>query len=287
MPELPEVEIIRKGLASQIIGKEIAGIDVNLKKSLQGPSESLIGRKIISIDRRAKMLIFNLSDGISLLVHLKLTGQLVFDKKAGDKDGRVAGGHPSADWVGDLPSKFTHVVFNFSDGSVLYFNDLRQFGYIKIYQTEELKSLKVLNDLGYEPFDKEATPEYLMKIISRRPKAKIKQLILDQSVLAGVGNIYADEGLFCAGISPLRTAKELSRTELEQLISCIRKVMDKSFEFGGSSENTFVNAFGEKGEMQNHFNIYRKAGKICPCGGKVKRTVVGGRGTYYCPSCQK
>lgn len=287
MPELPEVEIIRRGLESKLVGKEISSIAVNLKKSLQGPSESLVGKRIDSIDRRAKMLIINLSGGLSLLIHLKLTGQLIYDQKSGDQDGRVAGGHPSKDWVADLPSKYTHAIFHFSDDSVLYFNDLRQFGYIKIYQTDELKNLKVLNDLGYEPYDQGATPEYLMKIISSRPKTKIKQVIMDQAVLAGVGNIYADEGLFCAGISPIRQAKDLSRSELENLIACIRQVMDKSFKYGGSSENTFVNALGEKGDMQNHLNIYRKVGKVCGCGGTVMRTVVGGRGTYYCPKCQR
>ncbi|PIT97111.1 bifunctional DNA-formamidopyrimidine glycosylase/DNA-(apurinic or apyrimidinic site) lyase [Candidatus Berkelbacteria bacterium CG10_big_fil_rev_8_21_14_0_10_41_12] len=300
MPELPEVEIIKRGLEKKIVGQTIDKVEVCLNKLLQGSKELLVDKKIISINRRAKMLIINLSGDISLLIHLKLTGQLIYRSQLAVRSwqkisadsrqlsaNQVAGGHPSKDMVGDLPNKFTHAIFYFQDGGVLYFNDLRQFGYIKVYKTEEIANLKVLNDLGLEPYDENATPEYLMKIISRRPNTKIKQIIMDQSVLAGVGNIYADEGLYCAKISPLRAGKDLSKTELERIIKCIRSVMDQSFKYGGSSENTFVNAEGKKGEMQNHFQIYRRMSEKCSCGGVIKRTVVGGRGTYYCPVCQK
>jgi formamidopyrimidine-DNA glycosylase len=139
-----------------------------------------------------------------------------------------------------------------------------------------------------EQFEKDLNEEYLMRIISRRPKIKIKQIIMDQSVIAGVGNIYADESLFCSKISPLRLAKDVKRSELTKLIECIRKVLKMGLEYGGSSENTYVNIEGKKGQMQNHFQIYRKTGQKCPnnCG-TVKRTVIGGRGTHFCPACQK
>ena len=288
MPELPEVEIVKRGLEATIVGREILSVDIRAQKLFQGEVSDVVGAKVGNICRHAKMIEIDLSNGKALLLHLKMTGQLIFDKKVGDKSDRVAGGHPSIDWVADLPNKFTHVIFNFNDGSILYFNDLRKFGYIKVYNQKDLKLTKELKDLGPDPFTDELNEEYLMRIISKRPKIKIKQIILDQTVIAGVGNIYADESLFCAGISPLRLAKDVKRTELTKWIECVRKVLKMGLEYGGSSENTFVNVEGGKGQMQNHFNIYRKTGEQCPnnCG-LVKRTVVGGRGTHFCPVCQK
>jgi len=288
MPELPEVEIIKKGLADKIVGREISDVEVKAAKIFQGNEDSIIGAKISGIKRHAKIIEIDLSNGLALLIHLKMTGQLVFDSRPNDISNRVAGGHPSKDWVADLPNKFTHAIFKFKDGSILFFNDLRKFGYIKVFKQDELESSKELKDLGPNPFTKELTEEYLMQIISRRPKIKIKQILMDQTVIAGVGNIYADESLFCAGVSPLRPAGMVNRSELGKLIKCIRFVLKKGLEYGGSSENTFVNVEGEQGKMQNHFKIYRKTGQACPnkCGA-VKRVVIGGRGTHYCPVCQK
>jgi len=288
MPELPEVEIVKRGLDETIVGSEIAGVEVRARKLFHGNESDLIGTKVEAVFRHAKMIEIDLSNGKALLIHLKMTGQLVFDKKSGDKSKRMAGGHPSNDWVADLPNKFTHVIFKFKDGGILYFNDLRKFGYIKVYNQSTLKETKELKDLGPDPFTKELNEEYLMRVISRRKKVKIKQIIMDQTVISGVGNIYADESLFCAGISPLRLAQDVKRSELTKLIECVRKVLKLGLEHGGSSENTYVNIEGKKGEMQNHFKIYRKTGKACPRGcGIVKRVVVGGRGTHYCPACQR
>lgn len=304
MPELPEVEIIKRGLESRIIGKKIANVDVRVAKIFQGQKEDVVGAKISKIERRAKMIVVDLNNNKSLLIHLKMTGQLVFrqssvanrqlSKSSNSTNGRqqttdeFRGGHPQKGYLGKLPNQFTHVTFKFSDRSVLYFNDLRKFGYIKVYDTKEINDLKVLKELGPEPFDKELSPEYLMKICAKKPRAKIKQMLMDQTVISGVGNIYADESLFCAGISPLRLAKDVKRPELEKIINCIKKVLKKGLEYGGSSENTFVNVEGEQGQMQNHFQVYRQTGKDCPHGcGKIIRTVVGGRGTHFCPKCQK
>lgn len=288
MPELPEVEIISRGLRETIVGLRVTAIDVNLAKIFVGVSDKIIGAQVVSVERKAKMIVVGFDNGFSLLIHLKMTGQLVVDQKPNDKKTRVAGGHPSADWVADLPSKFTHVIFKFDDGSTMYFNDLRQFGYIKLYKTEEIKNLKVLGELGPDPFSTKLNPEYLMEIFSKRPRVKIKQLLLDQTVLSGIGNIYADESLFCSGISPLRPAKDVKRTEIVKLLKCIKSVLSKALEYGGSSENTFVHADGKKGNMQNHFLVYRQTGNNCPnnCG-NIKRIVVGGRGTHYCSKCQK
>jgi formamidopyrimidine-DNA glycosylase len=288
MPELPEVEIVKRGLENKILGREFDDIEVRANKLFQGKVSDVKGPRVKAIFRHAKMIEVDLSNGKALLIHLKMTGQLVFDEKAGDKSKRMAGGHPSDDWVADLPNKFTHIIFKFRDGSILYFNDLRKFGYVKVYDQAKLFEAKELKDLGPDPFTKELNEEYLMRKIAKRPKIKIKQVIMDQTVISGVGNIYADESLFCAGISPLRLAKDVKKSELTKLIECIRKMLKKGLEYGGSSENTYVNIEGKKGEMQNYFQIYRKTGKTCPRGcGIVKRVVVGGRGTHYCPVCQR
>ncbi|MDH4358843.1 MAG: bifunctional DNA-formamidopyrimidine glycosylase/DNA-(apurinic or apyrimidinic site) lyase [Candidatus Berkelbacteria bacterium] len=288
MPELPEVEIIKKGLDDKIVGKTVSDIEIKVPKMFQGKKDDVVGAKITSIERRAKMLIINLSNKNSLLIHLKLTGQLVFDYKAGDKSKRVAGGHPSKDWVADLPNQFTHVIFKFSDGSVLYFNDLRKFGYVKVYKTGEIDEQKVLRELGPEPFSKEFSVDYLMRIFAKRPRVKIKQVLMDQTVISGVGNIYSDEALFCARISPLRLAKDVEKTELIKLVSCVREILQKGLKYEGSSENTFVNVEGKQGEMQKHFQVYQQTGKPCPeCGTKIERIKIGGRSSHFCSTCQK
>lgn len=292
MPELPEVETIRRGLEGAVVGREVSDVDIRVAKMFHGDAKDVIGAKIVAVKRHAKMLEIDLSNNNALLIHLKMTGQLVFDPSTSsgqvDRKARVAGGHPSADWVADLPNKFTHVIFHFKDGSVLFFNDLRKFGYIKLFKQDELANSKELKHLGPSPFDKEFNEEYLMRVVMKRPRIKIKQILLDQTIIAGIGNIYADESLFCAGISPLRLSGQIKRTEFTKLISCIKKVLEMGLKYGGSSENTFVNIDGQQGQMQNHFQIYRKTGLQCPnrCG-IVKRTVVGGRGTHYCPACQR
>jgi formamidopyrimidine-DNA glycosylase len=287
MPELPEVEIISRGLRESIVGCKIIKVDLRLAKIFVGDINKVIGATVCSIERKAKMIVINLDNGYSLLVHLKMTGQLVVDLKPNDKSTRVAGGHPSADWVADLPNQFTHVIFYFAGGSIMYFNDLRRFGYIKLYKTDEINALKVVDELGPDPFSPKLTPEYLMGIFSKRPRVKIKQILLDQTVLSGVGNIYADESLFCSGISPLRLARDIKRSEIIKLLKCIKTILRQAIEYGGSSENTFVHADGSRGQMQNHFKVYRQTGNICPNGcGKIIRVVVGGRGTHYCPECQ-
>ncbi len=287
MPELPEVEIIKRGLEQKIIGRTIASVDVRESKIFQGRKEDVVDSKIINIKRRAKMIVIELSNQKSLLIHLKMTGQLIFDRKPNDKTTRTAGGHPSKDWVADLPSQFTRVIFVFTDGSVLYFNDLRKFGYIKVYKSSEIDDLKVLRELGPEPFDKEFTAEYLLRCCDKKPRTKIKQLLIDQTIISGVGNIYADESLFCAHISPLRLGRDIKLSELRKIAECVKEVLTKALKMGGSSENTFVDVEGKRGQMQNHFLVYRQTGRNCPNGcGKIMRTTVGGRGTHYCPICQ-
>ncbi|OQA52180.1 MAG: Formamidopyrimidine-DNA glycosylase [candidate division WS2 bacterium ADurb.Bin280] len=288
MPELPEVEIVKRGLERRIVGLEIESVEIRLAKIFQGDHEKILNSKITQIQRHAKMLEIDFANSQSLLIHLKMTGQLIFDQKDTDKRSRVAGGHPSKDWVADLPNQFTHVVFHFKGGGVLYFNDIRRFGYIKVFDQKDLAKTKEISSLGPSPFAESFDEKYLLGATARRPKLKIKQLLMDQSIIAGIGNIYADESLFCAGISPLRMSSQITKEEFSKLIKCIRGVLELALEHGGSSENTFVNTEGERGGMQNFFKVYRQTGQDCPNGcGKIKRIVVGGRGTHYCPACQK
>lgn len=287
MPELPEVEIISRGLRKLIVDLKIKSVEIRLSKIFTGNLNNIIGATVCSIERKAKIIIINLDNGYSILIHLKMTGQLVIDRKQNNRSTRVAGGHPSADWVADLPNKFTHVIFVFSNGITMYFNDLRRFGYIKLCKTNEVSLLESIKKLGPEPFSLKLTPEYLMGVFVKRPKIKIKQLLLDQTVISGIGNIYADESLFCSNISPLRLAKDIKRSEIIELLKCIKIVLRQAIKYGGSSENTFVHASGSKGQMQNYFKVYRRTGQNCLNGcGKIIRVVVGGRGTYYCPKCQ-
>ena len=314
MPELPEVETIRIGLDQVILNKRIADFDGRDSKVVQFEKKSVLGAKIEKIERRAKMLVMELDNGKAILIHLKMTGQLIWEKSPGDKDfqlrkgrstrpegsplgltaeirqpSRISGGHPSPDWVAKLPNAYTRAVLHFDDGSVLFFNDLRRFGYMKLYDKKNIGEIKELAKLGPEPFSKEFTAEYLMRRAAKIPNRKIKQFITDQEIISGVGNIYVDEALFYAKISPLRPVKEIKLSEWKKISDSIIKALELGLKYGGSSEDTYVNAFGNQGEMSNHTKVYRHTGADCPdnCGGTIKRITVGGRGTHYCPACQK
>jgi len=330
MPELPEVETIRLGLQKTIIGKRIEKFESLDSKVVQFASKDVEGYFISDIQRRAKILIFYLNssrpassnDKYSsneseklVLCHLKMTGQLIWEECGGESEyclrkikgpstelrttQRVAGGHPSPDWVAKLPTQHTRAIFNFDDGSKLFFNDLRRFGYMKLYDTKELSNIKELKNLGPEPLQFADAPsgqasadafdvEYLMRKASKVPNRKIKQFITDQEIISGVGNIYVDEALFYAGISPLRPAKEIKLSEWTKIIESIKKALELGLKYGGSSEDTYIDAFGNQGTMGDHTKVYRKTGQPCPnsCGGTIKRITLGGRGTHYCPACQ-
>jgi len=264
MPELPEVETIKRSLQKSIIGKKITGVTVLLAKQFQGKKEDVIGEKITGVERRGKILKISLSNGKNLLIHFKLSGQLVW-------------GHPA---------KTTHVIFDI-DGEKLFFNDLRQFGWIKV--VDEAGVTKEVGKLGPEPFDKEFTVDYLRQIFSKTAKP-IKLVLMDQEKIAGIGNIYANDALFEAGIMPTRPSKSLKDEEINKLKNSIIKVLEDGLKYGGSSaaDEAYVKPSGEKGEYQKHFRVYQRDGQKClKCGGMVKRIDLGGRGTFYCPICQK
>ena len=282
MPELPEVETIRLGLKKAIVGKTITGVDIQVPKLFHGKKEDVIGKKVLDINRKAKQIIIDVEGNNDLLIHLKMTGQLIFE----GKKLRIAGGHPSADWIAKLPNSTTHIIFDFSDGSKLFFNDLRKFGWIKVFDTKELKN-KLTEELGVEPFDREFTAEKLSEIVKNKSGWNIKKILTDQSLISGIGNIYADEALFWAKILPERKAGMIKYDEIIKLREAIIKALEIGLKYGGSSENTYVQIDGSKGKAQEHFQVYSRGGKPCSCGGKVKKIRLNGRGTHFCPACQR
>lgn len=293
MPELPEVETIRRGLNRRIVGKTIADIDVRFLKTFQGEKLKVIKLKVKSIERRAKVVAVRLEKDENLLFHLKMTGQLIFIDR---NDKRFAGGHPDHNWHAKLPNSTTAVIFNFEDGTHLYFNDMRKFGWCKVLTDEQLKKI-FAEEYGPEPVrlagarsgqaSSDFSAEYLIQQASKIPNRKIKQFLTDQTIIAGIGNIYADETLFDARISPLRKVSEISENEWKKIIQSVKKILNLAIKHGGTTDSDFVNADGEKGGMQDYLKVYRKNGTDCPkCGGKIVRITVGGRGTHYCPVCQ-
>jgi len=300
MPELPEVETIKRGLEKRIVKKTISNLEVLSPRSLQGKKEDIVLNQILEINRRAKVVAFKLSNNKNLLFHLKMTGQLIYRSVVGSRESvgsttnyklqttdQFAGGHPDHNWHAKLPNSTTALVFDFSDGTHLYFNDLRKFGWCKVLSDEQLK--EIWNEYGPEPFDKAFDAEYLMQKASKIPNRNAKQFITDQGIIAGIGNIYADEILFQSRISPLRKVKDIQFSEWKKIISDTKKVLEMGIKYGGTTDSDYLNAEGEKGGMQDHLNVYHKTGEKCPagCGGTIKRTIVGGRGTHYCPNCQK
>lgn len=274
MPELPEVTTIVNELKEEIVGKKIDDIEVRLPKIVRGDISKLIGQKIEKVERRAKLIIVRLSEG-NLAVHLKMTGQLFYLPPGREQT-----------MSGEKENKFTHVIFHFSDGSRLLFNDLRQFGYIKVLTHDQLTQL-VKNDYGIEPLESAFTAEKLQEIIYTHPTMRLKALLTDQSIIAGIGNIYADESLWEAKIHPLTQADALADGEIKALYRGIRKVLAEALQYRGTSMDTYRRTTGEKGEYELHRRVYRRDGEPCSrCKTTIKRISVGGRGTHFCPRCQ-
>ena len=285
MPELPEVETIRLQLDNVLKGLRINEVEVLTKKSFLGDPEEIRGKKIIGVKRRAKITIIELEGGIYLAIHLKLTGQLIYQKK--NQKSKIKDQKDGPFEVRELPNKFTRVSISFDNGGKLYFNDLRIFGWIKV-----IKDISEIGEdkLGPEANDeKEFSLEYFINILNKTKKP-VKLVIMDQEKLAGVGNIYANEALFMAGILPNRPSNSLTVEEISNLRNCIIKVLNESIEHKGSSDEdeAYRQITGEKGTHQNYILVYGKSGQKCPrCGGTIKRIALGGRGTFYCEKCQK
>lgn len=281
MPELPEVETVRRQLSQVIVGKTVAAIDVFKEKSWSGKISVVVGQTVTRIERRSKVLLIRLSNEHSLLVHLKMSGQLIYV----DGEFRTGGGHPTADWVQKLPSSHTRIAFTFTDGTALYFNDQRIFGWVRLMTNAEAEQCLVA--LAPDVVDPVITTEYLLEKALRRG-IPIKQFIMDNAIVAGVGNIYACDALNLARISPFRPTSNVTRTEMDRLLESMRTVINLGIELGGATAHgEYVHVDGLAGKYQDRMRVYSRKDEPCPnCGAPVLKAKLGGRGTFYCANCQ-
>lgn len=287
MPELPEVETIRIGLSKLLPGKVIHDVWHDWHKSFpNAPTDVarfLINAEVKHVRRRAKVLIIELSSDYSLVIHLKMTGQLVY---RGEKS--FGAGHPSKDLVGELPSKATRVVLDFTDGSKLFFNDQRKFGWMRLIPTVQVPEIDFFRKVGPEPLDDEFTVQVFVDRLLKRKNSSIKAVLLDQTVLAGIGNIYADEALYAARIHPATVVGQVPRAKLIGLYNAVREVLNTSIKKGGSSDRNYVDASGRKGNYLSFAQVFRREGQPCPrCGKTIEKIRVAGRGTHICSYCQR
>lgn len=288
MPELPEVETIRRGLEGRIIGKAVRSAhNYDSPKSFPNApadvEQFLYGATVTDVRRRAKVLLIELSSGYTLVTHLKMTGQIIVI----DNHARWGAGHPSDSLVRELPDNTTREHIDFADGTRLYFNDLRKFGWMKLYPTVEVPNIDFMQRVGPEPLLDDFTGEVLYERLQRRGNTTIKAALLDQTVLAGVGNIYADESLWGARIHPATLVKNVPRKAILQFAGEIKTVMNLAIEKGGSTDKNYVNAEGKKGSYLSFARVFRREGQPCPrCGTIIEKTRVAGRGTHLCPHCQ-
>jgi len=281
MPELPEVESIVRKLRPRLLERQFRSMTIYREKSWSGDPSLIINQPIVGIDRRAKMIIWSFAETNHLMVtHLKMTGQLIHI----GQEGKVGGGHPTADWVQDLPSKHTRIEFGIDDGTQLYFNDQRVFGWCRVFDPLQLD--QVMSNMAWDVIDPRLTGEILEKKLSNRRTA-IKQTILDSTIMAGVGNIYACDGLHLAGISPFRPANSLSQLEVDQLLGSLRTVILLGIEMGGATISDYTNVDGFSGKYQDVIRAYGKEGEPCPnCRQSIVRVKQGGRSTFWCEGCQ-
>lgn len=284
MPELPEVETIRLQLDKYIKDSRITDIEIRNKKYEIDKSKAL-GTRIIDIRRFAKQLSIDLDNKYSIMIHVKMTGQLVYkgQKLQNSKTQKI-----SDKVIGGLGGKHTHVIFHLDNGD-LYYNDVRQFGWIRIIKSEELttgKSVTLNNNFAPEPL-KDLTLDYFTNLLSKA-RRNIKTLLMDQTKIGGIGNIYVNDALWASAISPKRVSNSLTNQESKLLFKAIHTVLKAGLKYGGSSESSYVTPDGKEGDYQNHTLVYGRTGKPClRCNTKLEKFFLGGRGTYICPKCQK
>lgn len=297
MPELPEVETTTKGLKKTIVGLTIKDVwtDLSTKDKRQHDAianpkyfktfkKEVPGRKVISIERRAKNILINLSGGKTILIHLKMTGHLLYGKykflKKINKWVPVEKGP-----LHDPFNRFVHVVFTFSKDKYLAFSDARKFGKITLLDTKTAHDTKHLNNIGPEPLDKNFDLKKLKERLSKKPNGKIKTVLMDQSIIAGIGNIYSDEILWRAGVNPERTASKIKEKEIKLMFKAIKEILTKGIDFGGDSMSDYRNIEGLPGRFQLHHEAYRRTGKQCRkkgCHGILRRKMVNGRSAHFC-----
>lgn len=298
MPELPEVESLRRSLKPYIVGKTIQSIIVHKPKLVSGAGTvrqaleskkqefetQIIGAEILDITRIAKNIIIHLSTGQIILVHLKMTGQLVYQD---DNQNKVLGGHPIQLSESQLPNQHSHIIFELNQGT-LFYNDVRMFGYVLLFPNlDELYKIGHFDKIGLDPFDPNFTAKYLYKNLKTK-KSKVKTVLLDQSIVTGLGNIYADEVCFRSGILPTRIANTLSKKEVHTLHQAIIEIIPKAVEMGGSSIANYIMADGSRGTYAREHKVYGKAGKLCvKCEQILQKTIINSRTTVFCQFCQK
>lgn len=302
MPELPEVENLRIGLSRVIVGQKILKVEVRKPKlvsgkgTLRAPSEKkrrefikgITRESFIAVERRAKNLIFKLSHGKIILVHLKMSGQFVYlPHKKLPKSKTISGGHPIELSETELPNKHSHIIFHLGHGT-LYYNDTRMFGYLLYYK--DLKSFEAQNhfeSIGLEPLSREFTSKYLKEKLKEK-KGKIKAVLMDQKIVTGLGNIYADESLFESRIRPDRTSSSLSYPEVDRLYKAILRIMKRAIRVGGSSVATYRLLDKTRGNYAREHKVYGKSGKMCiNCKNPLKKTIIQSRTTIFCQNCQR
>jgi formamidopyrimidine-DNA glycosylase len=288
MPELPEVETVRSGLHTLLPERVIATVSHDTPKGFpNAPADVqafLVGASVTDVKRRAKVLLIELSSGYSLVIHLKMTGQLVFVSP----ETRFGAGHPNDSLVNALPDKSTRVEFTFADGSKLFFNDQRKFGWVKLIPTAEVPNIDFMKKVGPEPLDASFTADAFAARFVRRKNTTIKAALLDQTIVAGVGNIYADESLWGAKIHPSTVVKNVTQAQFARLFTELQYVLNLAIQKGGSSNHTYVNAEGKKGSYMDFARVFRREGQACPrCGHEIIKLRVAGRGTHICPHEQK
>jgi formamidopyrimidine-DNA glycosylase len=282
MPELPEVETIRIGLQKYLVGHSIKSIQINMAKQISGDIDAITGARILEVKRFGKGLVIDLNNGYSITIHVKMTGQMLYKHLNTPKQ---IPGNVKVD-INALPDKYTHVIFYLDNDAVLFYRDVRQFGWIKIVKSDSVASQQYFKSLGPEPL-RDLTLEKFREILSKR-KTPIKMLLMDQGQIAGIGNIYANDALYISHIHPQRPANDLTEDEQEKLFDAVEVVLQKGIDVGGASEWSYVDALGQAGKYQDFFQVYRKHGQPCPkCGTIIETIRMGGRGTFFCPKCQK
>jgi formamidopyrimidine-DNA glycosylase len=289
MPELPEVETIVRGLRLRVLDRTFIDVWTDFPKMIKKPSDfkkfknGIIGKKIESVRRRAKNILISLSGGKVLLIHQKLTGHLLFGKwKKIDNKWYPLGKGP----LSDPTNRFIHLMFGL-DKNMLALSDLRKFAKIELWDKKELENSEGFKKLGPEPLDKSFVLEKFKNVLNNK-KGKIKQVLMDPNVIAGIGNIYSDEILFKAKVHPLKNVFKLKEDEVERIYKAMKDILPKAIKLGGESFSDFRKVDGSKGSFDKERKIYRKEGENCPrCGNVIKRIKIGGRSAHFCPSCQK
>lgn len=273
MPELPEVETIRRDLEKTLAGATITEVWFDVPKMLQPSPEVVVqalqGYKVVKFDRIAKLLLMTL-DEVTAAIHLKLSGQLILRNQ---KDPRSL-------------DRFTHAVFKFNNGKELRFNEMRKFGFVKVIHTKEELD-KILEGYGPEPLTESFTTQYLKNVLGKSSRA-IKTVILDQTKIGGVGNIYVDEALWYTKLHPETEANKLNNKQIQELHKNINFVIKQGIDDGGTSDRDYVRIDGSEGNHSQNLKVFRQENKPCSrCGTTIKKIRVGGRGTHFCPNCQK